>query len=77
VVTAGTYRVAIVSFLADAGQWFQGAASDGGTDDAGLVRDAFLDAVRRLPPCAGDGGYALPCISGAAGAERDGRIAWR
>jgi 5'-nucleotidase len=68
------YRVATVSFLTEPGQWL---APDAGatTKSRGLLRDAILQAIQALGPCA-DGGVLLPCIDAAAGAVADRRIEW-
>jgi 2',3'-cyclic-nucleotide 2'-phosphodiesterase (5'-nucleotidase family) len=68
------YRVATVSFLTEAGRWFEPRA---GTQVAssGVLRDAVLASLQALAPCA-DGGVSLPCVDSAAGAVADGRIEW-
>jgi 5'-nucleotidase len=72
---ATTYRVAAASFLVGPGQWLE-STPDAGTVDSGLLRDAFIDLLGTLPPCARDAG-ALPCLDASAGAVRDGRITWQ
>jgi 5'-nucleotidase/UDP-sugar diphosphatase len=74
-VDAGSaYRVATVSFLAEAGRWFEPMASTEITS-SGVLREAVLASLQALAPCA-DGGVSLPCVDSAAGAVADGRIEW-
>jgi len=71
-----TYLIAAVSFLTQVGRWLEppeGVA----VGDVGLVRDAVVAAVRKLPPCANDAGPPLPCLDARAGAGADGRIEWQ
>ena len=72
--TGRAYRVATVSFLTEAGRWFEPKAATP-IASSGVLREAVLASLQALAPCA-DGGVSLPCVDSSVGAVADGRIEW-
>jgi 5'-nucleotidase len=70
-----TYRVAVASFLTEAGQWFRdrGRLVDRGRP----IRDIVVGAAQSGRPCPSSAPSELPCVDAASGALADGRISWR
>jgi 5'-nucleotidase len=71
-----TYRVALASFIAEKGQWFEGLGTS--VERGGAIRDVVIGAALSGRPCVTQrAGSPLPCVDAASGAVLDGRISWR
>lgn len=71
-----TYRVALASFIAEKGQWFEGLGTD--VERGGAIRDVVIGAALTGRPCSTPRAISeLSCMDAASGAVVDGRISWR